>query len=568
MASSEERPSSPTAVEDKKMTGTDDTASESPRNAVSEAASEPEYPSGIALILISTSLFLAAFCLGLDRTIITTAIPKITSEFSSLPDIGWYGSAYTLTTCCVQLVFGKLSAELNVKWVFLFALSIFEVGSIICAAAPNSPVLIAGRAIAGIGAAGIMTGALVILSLSVPLHTRPRLTGAVGGVVCIAQIVAPTLGGAFTDYATWRWSFWINLPIGAVAAAIVVFLVHIPPSATARPKTDKDGSLVGIAKRFDLLGSALLMPSLICLLLALQWGGTKYSWNSWRSILTLTLFAATFVAWILVQYRAGDNATVPPRLITNRSMASAVWYMFCGMAVLSIIVSFMPVWFQSAKAVSAYQSGINLLAFTAAMSVSVIASGFITSKVGYYVPQMIAGTVAMSIAAGLITRYNTATSSAYWIGTLVLFGFGIGIGGQQPIMVPQTLYSGPDASIGMSMMIFAQTLSGTIWISVGNNIFQDRLVAEIETRAPGVDPKTVVAAGAGEIAISLGKIYPDAIGQILEAYSAALRQLWVLVVILACLGALGCVFIEWKSVKRDVKGGGKAAPVVSEKADA
>jgi len=341
-----------------------------------EKQHETNYPTGITLFLICVGLFLAAFCLGLDRTIITTAVPKITSEFDSLAHIGWYHSAYMLTSCCFQLVFGKLYAELDIKWLFIAALAIFEVGSVVCAAAPSSVALIIGRAVAGLGASGLMSGMLVILAHSLPLENRPRVTGAVGGAVGIAQIVAPTLGGAFTDFVSWRWCFWINLPLGAVTFVMVVFLVHLPSSALTRQKKTGSGVL-DIVRRFDLLGNVFLLPAVVCLLLALQWGGTEYDWGSWRIVTTLTLFGVATVIWGGIQYAAGDNATVPLRIVQQRSMASALWFTFCNMGAFFVIIQYVPVWFQTAKGVSAYQSGIDLLAATVPFSVMVVASGFL-----------------------------------------------------------------------------------------------------------------------------------------------------------------------------------------------
>ena len=311
-----------------------------------------------------------------DRAIIATAIPKITAEFDSLDDIGWYGSAYLLTSCCFQLMFGKLYAELNIKWVFMTALCIFEVGSIICAAAPNSLALIIGRAVAGLGSSGIVTGALIILAQSVPLHNRPKVTGAIGGAAGIAQVVAPTLGGVFTDYATWRWCFWINLPLGGITFFVVFFLVKLPPN----PNSKASGSIYQALQKFDLLGTSFLVPALVCLLLALQWGGSQYPWSNWRVILTLCIFCITILLWGFVQIRQGDRATVPLRIVTMRSIACAMWFMFCLMGALFIIIQFVPIWFQALRNTSASRSGINFLATTASQSVLALLSGFIVSS--------------------------------------------------------------------------------------------------------------------------------------------------------------------------------------------
>ncbi|KAK3323779.1 major facilitator superfamily transporter [Cercophora scortea] len=505
------------------------------------------YPSTAKLILICIGLFLAVLCVGLDRLILATAIPKITTEFASLPDIGWYGSAYMLTSCCFQLMFGKLYAEYSVKWLFVITLSIFELGSIICAAAPNSPALIVGRAVAGLGSAGVLTGAMVILTHSVPLHNRPKVTGGIGGAVGIAQIISPALGGAFTDYATWRWCFWINLPLGGLALAAVVFFVHLPSEIQSIKSST---GIRQVVEKFDLLGTLFLLPALVSLLLSLQWGGSEYAWGSWRMILTLAIFGVFIVIWGFIQFRAGDNATVPIRIISMRSMICAVWFMFSATAVGFTIIQFVPVWFQATRGTSAFQSGINFLATTVSTSVMAVLSGFMTSKIGYYVPQMIASTVLTSVAAGLITGFDLDTSTSYWIGSLVLAGLGIGIGGQQPLMVPQTVLAGGDIAIGTSVMMFTQTLSATIWISVANNVLQQGLFDELSVRAPEVDPRIVANAGAQSVVESMSKVYPDSVEQILVSYSKALQRVWIIPVVLACLSIFGSAFQEWRSVRR------------------
>ncbi|KAK0641312.1 major facilitator superfamily domain-containing protein [Cercophora newfieldiana] len=527
-------------------------------DAATEPSTEPTYPNTFSLFLICLGLFLSVLCFGLDRTIITTAVPKITRDFNSLEDIGWYHSAYMLTSCCFQLPFGKLYAELDVKWLYLFSLVIFEVGSVLCAAAPNSVVLIVGRAIAGVGAAGLICGVFVIIAFCAPLHNRPRITGMVGGAMGVAQIIAPTLGGALTDYVSWRWCFWINLPMGAVTFVAVAFLVNIPKADTSakREKKPKYEGLAGIARRFDLAGTAFLLPAIVSLLLALQWGGTEYAWGSWRVVLTLVVFGVAIVIWCGIQYRSGDNATVPLRIVKGRSMLSAIWFMFCIMGVLIIIVQYVTIWFQASLGISAYQSGVNLLATSVPMSFTFIAAGFLTSKIGYYVPQMIGCTILSSVATGMITRFSLETSKAYWIVSLLLTGIGIGLGAQQPLTIPQVVLTNADVSLGTSVVIFSQTLSGTVWVSVANNIFHDRLVSELTTRVPTVDPDVVVAAGANGIAETLGHIYPDEIGAILKAYDAALGHVWIIIVSLACLSVFG-LFTEWKSVKQQVSNAAK-----------
>ena len=191
-----------------------------------------DYPSGLKLTIITIALCMSVFLVALDNTIIATAIPRITDHFKRLNDVGWYGSAYLLTTCAFQLMFGKFYTYFSIKWTYLVAIAIFEIGSAVCGAAPSSTALIIGRAVAGIGSSGIFNGAMVIIAHTVPMEKRPVYMGFIGGMYGIASVAGPLMGGAFTDHVSWRWCFYINLPIGAITIFGILLFLKSPKRKT------------------------------------------------------------------------------------------------------------------------------------------------------------------------------------------------------------------------------------------------------------------------------------------------------------------------------------------------
>lgn len=224
---------------------------------------------------------------------------------------------------------------------FLLSVIVFEIGSAICGAAPTSTVFIIGRAIAGLGSAGIFSGCLLIMIPMIPLHRRPAFQGMFGMVFGIASVMGPLIGGGFTGGATWRWCFYINLPIGAVALVFMIFCWN-PPKEVREPV-----SAMTHIKRLDPLGMFFFLPGVVSLFIAFQWGGSTYQWHEWRIILLLAIFAACTVAFIAVQILNPDTASVPGRVISQRSVAFGTAFTFFLAGSMLMLVYYVPVWCKS-----------------------------------------------------------------------------------------------------------------------------------------------------------------------------------------------------------------------------
>ncbi|KAK3997517.1 putative MFS multidrug transporter [Cladorrhinum sp. PSN332] len=501
------------------------------------------YPSGLRFVLLLSATFVSMFLVALDRLIISTAIPEITNDFNSVTDIGWYGSAFLLTNCGFQLIFGKLFVVFPVKATFLIAIFIFEVGSALCGAAPNSVAFIIGRAVAGVGAAGIMSGTIVVIVFSVPLHKRPLFQGLFGVVFGISSILGPVVGGAFTSNVSWRWCFYINLPLGAVTFAFIAILLKVPDRETQKlPLREK-------ILQLDLLGTSALLPGTVALLLALQWGGLEYAWSDRRVVACLVLGILLLMGFIAVQIWKPKTAMLPPHIFKQRSMVAGSFAAAMTGSHMMIFVYFLPLWFQAIKGASAIDSGIKLFPMLLPLVAASIISGAVTTRIGYYMPALLVSVCLVSIGAGLLTTLQVDTPQPQWVGFQVLYGFGLGLGMQVPNLAAQTVLANKDVPIGTSLMLFTQLLGGSVFLSVAQNVFNSKLTEKL-SRLPGYSPGLLMSNGA----TSLVKQFPESVRpEALVQYNEALREVFRVGLILACTVILGAVFVEWKSVKKNVE---------------
>ena len=462
------------------------------------------------------------------------------------------------------LVYGRIYTFYSTKWTFISGIFLFEVGSAICGAAPSSKVLIIGRAIAGFGSSGIFTGAIMIMVQSIPLHRRPIFQGLFGSVFGIASVAGPLMGGAFTDSkATWRWCFYINLPIGALTIAALCFFLHVDES-----KKKKDVPFLEKLKVLDPIGVMFFLPSIVCILLALQWGGTVYDWSEWREIVLLTFFAVLFVAFVIQQYLTGETtAMIPTRIIKQRSIIAGSYFTLCIAGAMMTVVYYLPLWFQAIKNVSAIKSGIMTLPLILSLVVGSMSCGAMVQRFGYYTPFMFVGVTILSIGAGLLTTLETDSGHAKWIGYQVLVGFGIGSCFQQSNLAAQRVLPNRDVPTGSSLIFFFQTFGGALFISVGQNVFLAKLVARLQSTGVRISPKIITASGATELR---SHVPAEDLKAVLEAYNYALTHgPFLLCVCLACVAIFGALGMEWLNIKEkpgSPKGGAPAKAADEEKA--
>jgi hypothetical protein len=320
--------------------------------------------------------------------------------------------------------------------------------------------------------------------------------------------------------------------------AVVAFVLKVPSNRTHKTLKEQITQL-------DPIGTAFLMPGIICLLLAMQWGGSTYAWNNGRIIALLVIFGSCLCAFTAVQAWKGDMATVPPHIIKQRSIAAAFWLAFCMGGTMMIVIYYLPIWFQAIKYATPVHSGIMILPSLLALVVSSFLAGVFTKKTGYYAPMMIASSVVMPIGVGLFTTFTPETGHAKWIGYQILFGFGLGLGMQQGSMAAQTVLAKKDVPTGVSLNFFAQQLGGSIFVSVGENILVNRLLAGLSS-IPDFDPAVIVNTGATEIKSAVGSQYLDVVRII---YNHAITDVFDVAVALACLTVIGSLLIEWRSVK-------------------
>ena len=501
-----------------------------------------EYPTGAKfwLIILTVGAVLILTCI--DMNIVATAVPSITDHFHTVADVGWYSSAFRLCVCAFQFVFGKAYTLFSVKRVFLLANAISIVGSLLCGTATTSTMLVVGRAVAGLGSAGLFAGCFVIPVQSIPLRRRPMFFAGMGGIEGVATLAAPLLGGALIQSLGWRWCFYINAPIGAVTLLLTMYCF----SDTQKPCDIARMTFKQKVSQLDLLSNLLFLPALTSLFLAFSWAGTKYTWDSARVIGPLITFAVLLAAFVYNQFRRCDAAALPSRIIKRRTVIAGFIFIMCANSTGNVLEYYLPTYYQIVRGYSPAKSGYMLLPILVGATIGSLVHGAGTSAFGYYTPFMLFASIIMPIAAGLITTLKPNTGFARLIMYTAFSGFAYGIGFSGPQNAVQTVLPPEDIPLGLSVMLFAQSFGPAVALAIAQVLFTNQLSTNLSGLVPGLSRANIENNGLTEIVMS---VPPAKAIEVLVGIDESLIQTWYLVVGLACATMVGSLLIEWRSVK-------------------
>ncbi|WP_322857712.1 MDR family MFS transporter [Mycobacterium shigaense] len=487
-------------------------------------------PSGELLSQQRRNLIFVAIVLGmllaaLDQTIVATALPTIVADLGDAGHQSWVVTSYLLASTIVTALVGKLGDLFGRKRVFQAAIVFFVIGSVSCGLAQSMGMLVAARALQGIGGGGITVTASALIGEVVPLRERGRYQGILGAVFGVTTVVGPLLGGYFTDYLTWRWAFWVNVPISVLVIFVAAAAIPALASST-KPVIDYAGIvLVG-------LGAAGLT-------LATSWGGTLYAWGSPTILGLFAAAVAALVLFVWVESRA-PQPILPPRLF-----ASPVFTVCC---VLSFVVgftmlgamTFLPTFMQYVNGVSATTSGLRTLPMVVGMLITSTGSGTLVGRTGRYKIFPVAGTALMALAFVLMSRMDPTTSALFQSLYLVVLGAGIGLSMQVLVLIVQNTSNFEDLGVATSGVTFFRTIGSSFGAAIFGSLFSNFLRGRLNAAlaASGVSPEAVSSPGA------LHRQPHSVAAPIVAAYSQSLSEVFFWAAPVALVGFVLALFLR------------------------
>ncbi|KAF9580134.1 hypothetical protein BGW38_003342 [Lunasporangiospora selenospora] len=492
-------------------------------------------PRQFALIL--TALSFCVFLASLDQIIVSTSIPAITKEYNSLGDISWLGTAYMMTSTAFQPLYGKVSDIFGRKSTMLFANFMFLVGSAISGWATSMTMLIAGRGVAGIGAGGLMAMVFIILSDMLDMRERGKYMGFIGIIFSLSSVIGPLLGGAFTDNLTWRWSFWINLPIGGVSMIFIFFNLSLPT-----PK----GSFSEKIKRVDFVGSIFLLGAVMMILLSLSWGGAQYEWSS-ATVLGLLIggFAVAGV-FVLIEWKVPKEPIVPIHLYKIRNLWSTYGSVFfSGMAFFGILF-YLPVYFQVVKGESATIGGLETVPFVVGIVITATGTGIWVLKRGTYAFFPAVGNFIFLVGAGLCLFFEVETKRVVTVFVLLCCGLGMGFNMQAATLAVQAAVKPKYMATVTASVQFTRSLGQVFGIAIVGSVFNNKLKEGLSASFPNDEKIHLVAENHSAIRLLYGPLEQRAI---FECFVDGLHFVFYCAIAMCALSFILACFIQHKELK-------------------
>ena len=488
---------------------------------------------GVAVFALMIAVMLAM----LDNMIVGTAMPTIVGDLGGLEHLSWVVTAYTLTTAASTPLWGKIGDMYGRKGVFLTAIVVFLAGSVTSGAAQTMSQLIGFRALQGLGAGGLMVGAMAIMGELVPPRERGKYMGMMAGVMSFAMIGGPLVGGTLTDQLGWRWAFYINIPLGAVALTMVTVLLHLP-------KRRAQGSI-------DYAGAGLLTVGITAAVLVTGWGGTEYDWSSGEIIGLSVLAVAAFVAFLFVERRAAEPV-LPLGIFRSRNFSLVTLIGFLLGFVMFGAMTFLPLYQQTVQGASATNSGLLLLPVLLPMMVVSVVTGRATTRTGRYRAYPIIGGALIPVGLFLLAQLDVDTSRTTSALYMVVLGAGMGFLMQLTMLIAQNSVELKDMGVASSTATLFRTIGGSFGVALMGTLFANRVRESMTERAgAAAGPGSGAEAPAQLDAASLERLP----AQVREVYEHAVADGTHTVFLVAAVTALICFLASWFIEEVPLKGG-------------
>ncbi|MFD2082245.1 drug resistance transporter, EmrB/QacA subfamily [Actinopolymorpha cephalotaxi] len=484
----------------------------------SQIAEAPTAAPPRRLAAIFTALMLAMLLAALDQTIVATALPTIVSDLGGLTHLSWVVSAYLLASTVSTPLWGKLGDQYGRKRLFLAAIIVFLAGSVLCGQARSMGELIGFRAVQGVGGGGLIVLTMALVGDVVSPRERGRYQGIFGGVFGIASIAGPLLGGFFVTNLGWRWVFYVNLPLGAVALAVVAVVLPARRAGLAG---------AGARHRIDYLGALTLAGAATCLVLATSWGGTQYAWTS-PVIIGLFLASVAFVgAWLAVERRAAEPVLSPRLLALPVFRVGAAIGFVVGFVMFGAL-AFLPLFLQVVHQVSPTLSGIYLLPMVLGLLATSVVSGLVVSRTGHYRIFPLVGTPTIAAGLFLCSRLDEYSTTRAITGSLLVLGAGLGLVMQVLLTAVQNAVDYSDLGAATSGVTFFRSIGGAFGTAVFGAIFSNQLLGNVagalhgRPLPGGFDPATIAREPARMAALP-----PEVREALLHAYAVSIHSVFV-----------------------------------------